>query len=308
MASVRSSARELETALMRANAGMLLQSGDIEQPGVSPMLAQYKVLQEGRERFYEYSVDIASEHVRRRLQRAFNKCSLAERVETLVRSDETGFMETVCRELYASVVADSLTVSRGVAWRQRRARFSSTQASGWEALALEMKRVERDETPLYTDMEEGVIYHPAVIGEYPIVDFLFKTSAGTLVGVLVARAQSEAPVKIRTALVLDLLERVGLSAGDVSKLQLVLVPRPGSQETAALTLVRSKRAQTRPDSNTSDPLRLNEDASTAPAAKDNKQKEEKQEKRYVLAAELGLQEYTVWGVPPDYARTWARFT
>jgi hypothetical protein len=246
--------------------------------------------------------------VRRRLQRAFNKCSLAERVETLVRSDETGFMETVCRELYASVVVDSLAVSRGVAWRQRRAGFSSTQASGWEALALEMKRVEREATPPFADMEEGVIYHPAVIGEYPAVDFLFKTSAGTLVGVLVARAQSEAPVKIRTASVLDLLERVGLSAADASKLQLVLVPRPGNQDTAALTLVRSMRTQTRPDSKLSDPLRLSEDASTAPAAKDNRQKEGKQEKRNVQPAELGLQEYTVWGVPPDYARTRARFT
>lgn len=67
---------------------------------------------------------------------------------------------------------------------------------------------------------------------------MFKYN-GSLVGIQVTRMQSHETKKVKAGAILDLLARLGLSAADASKLQLVLVPRPRLQSTARLSLVDS---------------------------------------------------------------------
>lgn len=155
--AVRSAEREQKKALQAADAGVLLASSDLEQPGVSHFLLQYKVQQSGADQFRSYTIDITNEYVRTRLQTKFNARSLDERQLALIRNDQTGFMETECEKLYESVLADSLVASGGVSWRSRRAAFPSkndTVACGkalpgaadadWKPLNLGLRSVDRN--------------------------------------------------------------------------------------------------------------------------------------------------------------------
>jgi hypothetical protein len=309
--AVRSTARYQKLALECADAGALLRCGDIESPQVSSFLAQYRVQRNGNDTFLDYSNDIASKYIVDQLMGKFSACSLEERRHALVRNDDTGFMETACEKLYAGLLADSLTASGGVTWRKRRAQFRQ-HASGsksrsavpaviepdWEVLALSLKRVERSVPPRFADMEEGVVYHPTD-EPFPAVDFIFKSDGGALVGIKVTRKRVESAERVKAGEVLDLLERLGLSAADANKLELVLVPHPNVQGTAELALVDSKRAQT---GRTCPP---DESALASPVTIPGARK--KKEKVVVTAAALCLQEYTVWGIPPDYRARWARY-
>lgn len=310
--AVTLAARDQEAALAEADASALLRSGNIELPEISHFLVQYKVAQEGEDKFRSYSIDVANRYVRERLQEKFDARSLEERRLTLIRNDDTGFMETECERLYEGALADSLTVNGGVTWRRRRADFfpatsgrkravPTAAGSDWEEFSLSLKRVERSAAPNFADLEEGVIYQPTE-KNYPAVDFIFKSGKGVLVGVQVTRMQTKAAKKVKAGAVLDLLARLGLTAADASKLELVLVPRPKMQATARLSLVDSERAQT--------DQACTPTGGASPALMAQKQHKEKKkprrEKTLVSAVELGLRQYTVWGVPSDYGRTWVK--
>jgi hypothetical protein len=318
MSAIRSAARGQNKALQAADAGLLLASSDIEQPDISHFLLQYVVEQAGKDKFRTYEIDVANGYVRARLQAKFNARSLDERQMALIRNDETGFMENECEKLYESVLADSLVASGGVNWKTRPGvllptddsaqRTNATNATStavevdWQPLTLALKRVDRTEMPTFADMEAGVVYHPTE-KNYPAAGFMFKTGDGRLVCVQVTRQLTSDIKEVKAAMVLELLKRVGLSAADTDKLDFVLVPRPKMQDKARLVLVDSTRDQDEPTTcvqrNGGEP---GNDSSALGKAKKGVKKPvmKKKKKLLVVAAELGLRNYTVWGVPPNY--------
>lgn len=123
---------------------------------------------------------------------------------------------------------------------------------------------------------------------------MFKTIDNKLVGVQVTRMLTSDVKKVKAGAVLNLLERVGLGAGDIDKLHLVLVPRPKMQEKARLVLVDSAYDQ---EETTNDHQHVGGDPGKSMSGK---AKTGKKNKVVVKAADLGLTEYTVWGVPLNY--------
>lgn len=138
---------------------------------------------------------------------------------------------------------------------------------------------------------------------------MYKTSNSSLVGVQVTRQLTTDVKKVKTGPVLDLLERLGLTAADANKLHLVLVPHPKMQGKARLVLVDSTRGEEDEALVTADEQPVDGDAGndtsisisiaaagTVPAGV----QKGKKKKVMVKADELGLKEYTVWGIPLDY--------
>lgn len=225
-------------AMANCDARKLMSSGDdIEDEHVSSFLMQMNVTRDGPERFEEFTTEFVSLEVKIKLDRIISKVDLKYRIETLVKNDETGFKDILCRQVYESVVATLLTSPTGVQWKARKTRYDGIISTAeWNDFNLKLDGPVMGLPLSFIDMVPNTLYFPTN-EKFPAVEFFYKSNDNKLIGFQVTRQLKTWKV-IKISAFQKFLNTVGLT--DSSKVILYLVPTPSRADESAIEFKNAK--------------------------------------------------------------------
>jgi hypothetical protein len=214
----------------------ILSVGDIENDLVSHLILHYDVQISGNFAFTTKSSRFASESTFGKVRSKILAVDLKTRIVTLIRNDETGYLNDTCPAIYEQVVADLLTQSREFKFESQaydflekkqklemlmKKDFQKNDQIVWQSTSKRFSKLSPGVLPKFKDMEEDVLYLP-LNTKFPVADLLFKKD-DVLYGIQVTR-NSSCNRKIETSALNSLLKEVGMS--DSSRFRFILCPSP----------------------------------------------------------------------------------
>ena len=197
--------RRQRKAIADANLEILLRSGDMERSDVSHFLMQYKVQRTGDMRYGEIVSDFVSPEVVKGLHARWIGVDLMDKVQTLQKNDESGYLQAVCPKLFEDVVANLLF-------------------EGKIKELPKLEKIQRGNYPEYDNMEVNVLYVP-LNTSFPFVEMFYKSEDGPLNVFQLTRQENGQKLAKETAIG-KFLEKVGLA--DVSNVHLFFIRSPTS--------------------------------------------------------------------------------
>ena len=245
-----------EDAIKSADVTKTLLYDTLEDPRISPFLAQYIVTKDGDNAFKNKCLDIASQITRNKLETKLTATQHADKVEVLMRNDANPkYMENACPIVYEGLIITACTSDAGLGWHRRKAYFQDRNVAVtssdivWNNHNIRLSRIERGELPTFKNMQTGVLYYPSD-NNFPAVECLYKVSNTELVGFQVTRQADNIKTITVSALKQLLCDKLGLQLHDAGILQLHLIHHPAKSNTAALSIVAKKNESERLDRET----------------------------------------------------------
>jgi hypothetical protein len=224
LGSMQTTLTNRKRALISCDVHALIVSGDIEHTNVSHYIMQFHVARTGGKLAFsqEPVLNFVSEDVRNELKNKLFEASLEDKILTLIRNDETGFMPDVCPKLYERVICDLLRI--GVEWSCVTRSFTDiVQMQDPVNFKLKLDGIEHGEVPTFEMMRPNILYYPSnPIFEF--ADILYKTPKGVLAIINVTREKTK-KVMHMSALA-KLYKRLNMSKEDIRRVKIVLVPLP----------------------------------------------------------------------------------
>jgi len=109
-------------------------------------------------RFRECTLDFVNEKTLLKIENIILSVDLYSRIRTLIRNDETGFMEYAAPAIFESVVADRLI--EGVRWKKCQSLLTD-DTTKWTDFNLKLKHKIIGPIPKYQDLLDEVLYIPS---------------------------------------------------------------------------------------------------------------------------------------------------
>ena len=216
-------------AIGNCNAREIMSSiNTIEDGQVSSYIMAMDVERSGPNRFKKLKTVFISPDVEQQVERKVMEITLQERIELLMKNDQSGADDVRSRFLYESVLSTMFTTPPGVNWT-----FREAQSKEWKEYRLELKRIIRGPCPKFNEMESGVLYWPSE-DSFPAVEFFYKSVKGRLIAFQVTRQQSNVK-KITESAYRLFLQRVDLE--DSTNVTLILVPLPAMANESSIGFV-----------------------------------------------------------------------
>lgn len=157
-------------ALQEAGRTNLIRFQTNKYPEVSDNFAHFKVELSEPEPFTKATIDLLNNHVENELQREWLSVSLLDKIRTLMRKDETVYMDKACQGIFDDIVAENLM--RKVSWHQRFVAGEIRDEEDKESFSTwsELRRVD-GVVPKFRKMKEGVLYVPLKVN-FPLGDMV----------------------------------------------------------------------------------------------------------------------------------------
>jgi len=213
---LESTALSKKQAISKVDLNKIFSIGDIEDPDVSHFIVSYvDIPLNGEDAFSKRNLNIVNRSTLDKLTDLWKKVDLFQMRRTLIRNDETGYMEIASHKIYEEVISHQLI--RGVSWQKRKINDQK-----FISFSLNLEKIVDGKPPIFSDMKPNVLYYPTQ-QNFPAVEFFWKTEDKKFYAVQVTR--SEKKVKEVSASALDSMYKL-LEIPESTEVKIALCPKP----------------------------------------------------------------------------------
>jgi hypothetical protein len=114
------------------------------------------------------------------IQKKTNDLLLNEKIEVLVKGDETGYSGDYCNKISEDIILDLLM--KGVVWKKR---IVNDTTKNYKEFKFKFKKIERGKMNL-KNIKFGVLYK-SMDTDFPFVDIVFRENTNTIAGIQITR-------------------------------------------------------------------------------------------------------------------------
>jgi len=231
LAQLESTAKSKNQSISKVDLNTIFRIGDIEDPDVSHFIVIYTDIPEsGKDAFRKTNMNIVNRRTLEKLTKRWKTVDLFEMISTLIKNDETGYMETATHKIYEEVISHQLI--RGVSWQKRQ--VNDQQFTRFD---LKLERIVDGKPPIFSEMKPLVLYYPTQ-QNFPAVEFFWKTPGDKFYAVQVTRTEKK--VKEVTASALDsMYEKLGIP--ESTEVTIVLCPKPKIASSSSIKISGSSK-------------------------------------------------------------------
>jgi len=216
LAQLESTAFSKNQAISEVNLNTIFQIGNIENPQISHFIVTYTdIPKSGEDAFRKRNLNIVNRRTLKKLTDLWKNVDLFQMIRTLIRNDETGYMEIATHKIYEEVISHQLI--RGVSWQKRK--VNDQQFTQFD---LKLERIVDGKPPIFSEMKTLVLYYPTQ-QNFPAVEFFWKTPEDKFYAVQVTRAEKK--VKEVKASALDSMYEI-LKIPESTEVTIALCPKP----------------------------------------------------------------------------------